>query len=223
MQFIHAGEKREIAIARLAIAGWAGRDEAAVRHHIRELEALGVAPPSATPLFYRVEAARLTQARDVEVLGEAGSGEVEVCLIGDEAATLWVTLASDYTDRALEAWSVAHAKQLCAKPLGSEIWPLAEVIGHWDSLVLESRIDGGTLYQRGPLSALLPIDALLSRLPAALSQQSRLKPGSALLCGTLPVRGSIRFSKRFEMTLHDPIRARTLEHTHRIHPLPVAR
>ena len=30
---------------RLVIAGWAGRDEAGVRHHIAELAALGVRPP----------------------------------------------------------------------------------------------------------------------------------------------------------------------------------
>ncbi len=37
---------------RLVIAGWAGRDETAVRRHIEELAELGVPPPSRTPLFY---------------------------------------------------------------------------------------------------------------------------------------------------------------------------
>lgn len=223
MQFLHEDKKREIIITRLAIAGWAGRDEATVRHHIQELEALGVAPPSATPLFYRASAELLTQEVDIEMLGEAGSGEVEVCLLSDDSARLWVTLGSDYTDRALEAWSVAHSKQLCHKPLGAEIWALDEVIEHWDSLVLESRIDDDSCYQKGALSALLPVEALLSRLPAELSQSGNLKPGTALFCGTLPVQGDIRFSERFEMRLYDPIRNRSLEHAYRVHALPVAR
>ena len=37
---------REIEIARLVIAGWTARDRAAVDHHIAELAALGVPPPS---------------------------------------------------------------------------------------------------------------------------------------------------------------------------------
>src|SRR6478752_6414465 len=38
----------------LVIAGWTGRDEAALRKHIRELEEIGVKPPKTTPIFYRV-------------------------------------------------------------------------------------------------------------------------------------------------------------------------
>ncbi|MFL5183218.1 MAG: DUF2848 family protein, partial [Microvirga sp.] len=34
----------------LVIAGWAGRDEAALRHHIEELAAIGVPRPSAVPV-----------------------------------------------------------------------------------------------------------------------------------------------------------------------------
>ena len=37
----------------LVIAGWTGRDEAALRKHIEELAAIGVKPPKTTPIFYR--------------------------------------------------------------------------------------------------------------------------------------------------------------------------
>ncbi|MEL6483080.1 MAG: DUF2848 family protein, partial [Pseudomonadota bacterium] len=39
---------------RCLVAGWTGRDPAKVAHHIEELAAIGVAPPSTTPLYYRV-------------------------------------------------------------------------------------------------------------------------------------------------------------------------
>jgi hypothetical protein len=44
----------------LVIAGWAGRGQAAVDHHIKELAAIGVPRPSTVPIFYRVAAATLT-------------------------------------------------------------------------------------------------------------------------------------------------------------------
>jgi hypothetical protein len=40
----------------LVIAGWTGRDEVALKKHIRELEEIGVRPPKTTPIFYRVSA-----------------------------------------------------------------------------------------------------------------------------------------------------------------------
>ena len=38
------------------VAGWAGRDLAAIEHHIEELAELGVPRPSAVPLYYRIAA-----------------------------------------------------------------------------------------------------------------------------------------------------------------------
>jgi hypothetical protein len=49
------------ASTQLVIAGWAARDEAAVKHHIEELAEIGV-PPSSVPLFYRTAASLLTQS-----------------------------------------------------------------------------------------------------------------------------------------------------------------
>ncbi|MEO9527100.1 MAG: DUF2848 family protein, partial [Roseibium sp.] len=38
---------------RLIVAGWTGRDRAAVDHHIEELAAIGVPTPSSVPLYYQ--------------------------------------------------------------------------------------------------------------------------------------------------------------------------
>jgi len=56
-------------ITSLVIAGWTGRDEAALKKHIRELEVLGVKPPKSTPVFYRVSASLLTCEDAIEVSG----------------------------------------------------------------------------------------------------------------------------------------------------------
>ena len=63
-------------VSDFVIAGWAGRNKEAMEHHIRELEALGVARPAATPTYYRVAAARLTTAGLIEDAGTAGSGRL---------------------------------------------------------------------------------------------------------------------------------------------------
>lgn len=214
-----------VAPQRLAIAGWAGRDQAGVQHHIDELAAIGVKPPSSVPLFYRASAQLLTQAENVEMLGGEGSGEAEVCLVSDGDGRLWVTLASDHTDRKLEAVGVAESKQLCAKPVATQAWPLEEVRDHWDSLELESRIDenGQTVtYQKGTLAELLDVETLLAKLPAALKHGESLAPNTLLLCGTVPAIGGIRPSPRFSMTLNDPVLDRRLSHAYTVIELEVA-
>ena len=206
----------DIHIGALIVAGWTGRDKAAVQHHIDELGELGVAPPSQTPLFYRVGAELLTQADRIQVVGEATSGEAEAVLFAGPDGR-YVTLGSDHTDREAEAASVALSKQACPKPIASECWSYDEVAPHWDTLVLRSWawIDGArTLYQEGTLAQMLPAADLLAGYGA-------LTPGSAMFCGTLPAIGGVRPASRFEMTLEDPVLDRELSHAYDIDPLPV--
>ena len=71
-----------LAIDQAVIAGWTGRDPVARDKHIAELEAIGIARPATTPIYYRCSARRITQADRIEVSGENSSGEVEFVLIG---------------------------------------------------------------------------------------------------------------------------------------------
>jgi hypothetical protein len=126
-----------VEIDALIIAGWAGRDAAAIEHHIEELAALGVPRPSTTPLYYRVAAQTLTQSSRLVVLGPDSSGEVEPVLVA-MADGLWIGIGSDHTDRKAEASGIALSKQLCGKPVGAQLWSYADVEGHWDKLVIRS-------------------------------------------------------------------------------------
>ena len=195
----------------LVIAGWAGRDMAAIEHHIEELEALGIARPSAVPLFYRVAANQLTQAAQVQVLGNASSGEVEA-FIFNVGGELYVALASDHTDRKLEAHSVAFSKQACVKPVGTAAWKLADVTAHWDTLVIRSWIEengANVLYQEGTLSSLRTPDDLIARFTHG---QHTLPEGCGMSCGTVAAIGGIRPARTFAMELYDPRRGRSLRH-----------
>lgn len=208
-----------VAIDHFVIAGWAGRDHAAIEHHIEELAAIGVPRPSAVPLFYRVAANQLTQDATVQMVGPDSSGEVEVLLFS-HAGRSYVSLTSDHTDRKLEAHSVALSKQLCAKPVAREAWPLDEVLPHWDSLRIVSTIveDGREVeYQNGTLDSLREVRDLALRHTG----QPQLPDGMAMSCGTVPVIGGIRPSTSFGMMLVDERLGRRLAHRYTVECLPV--
>lgn len=199
-------------VQHLIIAGWTGRDEAALRQHMRELEEIGVKPPRTTPVFYRVAASLLTTAEEIQVSGPDSSGEVEFVLL-QKADGLWVTVGSDHTDRKAETIGVSLSKQLCAKPVARDAWRFAEVKPHWDKLVLRSWADGA-LYQEGPVTAM--------RAPEELMQKyGGLRPSTAMFCGTLAAQGGIRPANRFRIELDDPVLKRKLAHEYTIKVLPV--
>jgi hypothetical protein len=203
----------------LVIAGWAGRDPAAIEHHIEELAAIGVPRPSSVPVYYRVGAATLTQADTLAVLGPDSSGEVEPVLVS-LADGLWIGIGSDHTDRKAETMGIALSKQLCGKPVGRQLWRYEEVEGHWDEIVLRAwaTVDGErVIYQEGPLTALRTPRDLMERVPGGPT----LAPGTAMFCGTLGAIGGIRPATRFEMELADPILGRSMRHAYDIEVLPV--
>lgn len=208
-----------VEIGSLVIAGWAGRDAAAIEHHIEELAALGIPRPSTTPLYYRVAAQTLTQESRLTVLGPDSSGEVEPVIVA-MADGLWVGIGSDHTDRKAEASGIALSKQLCGKPVGPQLWSYADVEGHWDELVLRSwaTIDGKrVLYQESPVSSLRTPRDLIRRYTGTDMPPA----GTLMFCGTPGAIGGIRPGTRFEMELKDPVLNRSLIHGYDIDVLPV--
>lgn len=199
-------------ITELIIAGWTGRDEEALRKHIKELEELGVKPPKNTPIFYRVAASLFTHATEIQISGPDTSGEVEFVLI-KTSDDLRVAVGSDHTDRKAETIGVSLSKQLCSKPVSRESWGYDEVKGHWQRLVLRAWADR-ELYQEGPVSTMRSPEDLMGRYP--------LKPGYAMFCGTLAAMGGIRPAARFRMELDDPVLKRKLAHEYTIRCLDVA-
>ena len=207
-----------VEVNRLTIAGWAGRDRAAIEHHIAELAGLGVKRPSTTPCFYRLGAELLTQAEQIDVVGDHSSGEAE-CVLVQSTAGLLVTVGSDHTDRQVEAYGVTVSKQVCPKPLARDAWRFDDIAGHWDQLQLRTfAIANGVrrVYQQGSVASLLAASDLLGRAPLAT--------GAAMFCGTLAVEGGIVGmvdGDALELELHDPVLNRTLRHAYRVHALPI--
>lgn len=207
------------AIKNLVIAGWTGRNTAALEAHIKELEAIGVKRPKSVPIFYRVARSLLTTADSIEVMADKSSGEVEFVLVSLDDG-LWVGLGSDHTDRKAETIGVTLSKQLCGKPVGSTLWRYDEVKPHWDKLVLRAFVpDGGgkkRLYQEGPVTNMRAPEELIRLYTGG----DKLAPGTAMFCGTFAVHGEISYSGTFDMELEDRVLGRKLTHGYSIVSLP---
>lgn len=204
-----------LTIETVVVAGWTGRDAQAVQHHIDELAALGIAPPSQVPLFYRVANTLLSQDDVIEVLGEGSSGEVEPLLI-QAGGKMYFGLASDHTDRDLEVHSVAASKQACAKPVAHELWDFDQIKDHLDDITLKCWIiENGAevLYQEGTLTGIRPLSTLCA--------EAGFADGTAMLCGTFPAIGGVRPAGHYRMEVSDPINARTMTLSYAVKTLPI--
>jgi hypothetical protein len=206
-------------IDRAVMAGWTGRDPVARDRHIAELEAIGIARPATTPIYYRVASRRLTMADSIEVSGGETSGEVEFVLIGWQRR-IFVGVGSDHTDRKVESYSVTVSKQMCDKPIASVLWELEDVAGHWDRMILRAFAwigDARVLYQEGTLDSMLPVEELIEHGFGG----ARLPDGCAMFGGTFAAKGGIRPASRFEFELEDPVLKRRIGHGYDVIELPV--
>jgi hypothetical protein len=214
-------DRAEFMPTALIVAGWTGRDEKALHHHIEELAAIGVPRPSAVPVFYRISTANLTQTERLEVLGPDTSGEAEPVIVALHDG-LWLGVGSDHTDRKAETMGIALSKQLCAKVVGKTLWRLDEVADHWDQLILRAHvtIDGKRLkYQEGPLSVMRNPSDLMSHGGG----QAKFVAGTIMFCGTLGAIGGIRPAAKFTAVLEDPNFGREMSCEYSIDVLPVVR
>lgn len=212
--------RQSLCLKQAVIAGWTGRDQRALEHHIRELEELGIQRPASTPIYYRVSVSRITTESEIQVCANESSGEVEFVLTRIDGR-LCVGVGSDHTDRKVETLGVTLSKQSCEKPIGQDFWPMTEVVGHWDQLRLRSWIleDGEKkLYQDGPVTTMLDPHELIGGWSEG---GGKLAEGTIMFCGTLAAIGGIRPSTSFECELHDPVLDRRIRHTYEAECLAV--
>lgn len=199
----------EVGVSQLLLAGYTGRDRAAVHAHIGELEALGVAPPSRIPSVFVVDPALVGVIQKLKASGPETSGEVEVVLL-QSAIGLLVGVGSDHTDRAHEAIDVDESKGMCAKPISRHVWRYEDVASHWDHLELRSWTTAGServLYQEGSLAAFLTVETLISELAAAGYPDLNR---TVVFGGTLPCIDGLSCGERFDIELRDPVLGRAL-------------
>ena len=157
---------------RVIVAGYTGRDEAQVRHHIEELAAIGVAPPAEVPMVYPMPTGLLTTATEFPIAGDNTSGEVEPVYIRHHGQW-YLGVGSDHTDRTLETVDIGDSKRACPKPVGQQVTRITDWAGFdFDACQAASTVDG-VVYQGGSLSGLRRpealIDVLVGRDPSLVS------------------------------------------------------
>lgn len=206
-------EQREFKVERMINAGFTGRDQAAAQHHIDELAAEGIPVPDNIPVLYPViRQTLLPGAKAIEVYSGQTCGEVEYVLLIEAEGQILVGLGSDHTDRHLEETDIPRAKQICPNVMSQEVWPLEEIIGHWDKLAfrLWQEVEGEKiLYQEGSLALLMapgPLQELIG------SRSGGPLAGDVIFSGTIGnLCGGFVFGSQVWAELEDPVLGRKLE------------
>ncbi|MED4203317.1 DUF2848 family protein [Neobacillus mesonae] len=188
----------------LLVAGYTAKDQNSLREHIEELGKIGVPAPPAVPMIYQLSPELLSTESEISAVKNDTSGEAEVVVM-DIDGEWYVGLGSDHTDRVLEAVSIQKSKQVCAKPVSKELWPLSSIEDHWDEIEMKSwyLVDGEeSLYQSGKLAEFLTPRELI----ALIEGRGYSVSGAAILCGTLPIlSGGFLYGEEFGAQLYDPI------------------
>jgi hypothetical protein len=195
------GAAVDVAPTHLVVAGYTGRDTAAVRHHIEELAAIGVPEPETIPAFYELDIDQLTTTTEIEVDGEQTSGEVEPVLIRTNGR-YYLTVGSDHTDRDLERFGIQTSKAACAKPIAETVIDLGTdpTAVAWDDILVSSWVDGEP-YQQGTLASMLPISVVLTEWERIGAKGVAL----VLFGGTVPLADRVfRYGRTWRMRLEVP-------------------
>lgn len=208
MRLMLDGHAVLVELRSVIVAGFTGRDRAKVGAHLEELGRLGVPVPETIPSFYEVPPMLVVQESLITVTHGDTSGEAEIAVV-DTGTERLVTVASDHTDRVVEARDIHASKLACPKVIADEAWRFDDVEDHWDGLELRSWIDADELYQEGAAADLMHPDEVTALAPSAPRPM-------LLLTGTLPVLGEIRSSILFRAELHDPRLGRRIETAYRV-------
>ena len=205
----------------LICGGYSGRNQEVVNRHVEELRAHGLEAPRQTPIFFKISTNQALTEEAVEVLNGHTSGEVEFVLLCVAGEPRWVSVGSDHTDRDMERHSIAASKQMYPKILAPTVWPLAEVLPHWDALILRSwvYIDGTRQpYQEDTLQAMLTPADLLAAATREYGPQALQH--AVVFSGTLAtLGGELQCGERFDIELLDPVLGRRLQHSYAIQVL----
>lgn len=201
-------------------AGFTGRDQAEVRHHLDELSAKGIEVPSETPVLYPVLPSALTSADRIMVYGEETSAEIEYVLFVKNRDEVYVGIGSDHTDRNLEEVDIPRAKQISPNVVSPMVWELSDVKHHWDSLSMECTVrknGDSVLYQKGQLGLLMSPGELMDLIADKIDSSI---DNSVIFSGTLKMEtDEFVFADSVSVLLSDAELNRSIETHYHVEPM----
>lgn len=207
-------------VDRMVNAGFTGRDQAEVRHHLDELSAKGIDVPETTPLIYPVIPSTLTTDTSITVYGEETSGEIEYVLFVKDDKEIYVGIGSDHTDRKLEEVDIPRAKQITPNLISPVVWELSDVVNHWDDLIMECSVKKGKdtfLYQKGGLDLLMSPPELMEFVAKNIEGELN---NIAIFSGTVKMETpDFVFADTFSGLLTDPVLDRSIGFSYAVKPM----
>ncbi len=217
------GREEEIPfeMRRMVNAGYTGRDQERVRHHIEELKKEGVPAPESTPTAYEMITQLVYFDQEIEVVSDRTSGEAEYVLLCTEDE-VYVGVGSDHTDRELESVSIIKSKQVCPNVMSNRLWRLKEVREDWDQILLRSWTGDEKgkkqLYQEAPLAAMMTPEDLMEFIKNRLDDRNL--SGMMIFSGTIPIlTGNFLYGSFFEAELFNPRTRRRLNFYYQVQVL----
>jgi len=201
-------------------AGFTGKNQKEVQHHLKELAAKGISVPSSTPTLYPVVPQAMSTEKDMEVFGKETSGELEYVLLVVNKDEIYVGLGSDHTDRNLEEFHIPRSKQICPNILGETVWPLSEIEAHWDDLQMSCTVTKNgenILYQQGALGLLLNPAELVTFVEKQIREPLE---NIIIYSGTLKMEtDDFVFAQQFAGELRDGTLDRSLSFSYDVKPM----
>lgn len=208
-------EALELIPEHVYVVGYSGSNKEKIYEHIKELEEqLNVAPPKKIPTIFEVSKEMLTQDKNLYFVGEKTSGECEFVIIMKNSK-IYIGLGSDHSDRELEALSVPKAKQICLKPISSDIWEYDEIKDHFSQIKLSAKSDSED-YQIGTLADIISVEEILKELNKSLGKVDNC----IIYSGTVPLVSGYKYGKNFYLELNDQILGRKISFDYDINIVP---
>ncbi len=189
-------------IRRMYNFGSATRDPQVAVAHQQEVahSGINIALSVPAPRIYPMANHAITTGDEVFVHHAETSGEVEIALI--QGAELYIGVASDHTDRALERTSILWSKQACPNVLAPVLWRWQDIEASWDQCVLQSWVDGRP-YQKVEAGKFLSPPDMLRTLRDRVNGVP--KRDFALLSGTIvALDKKLCFGSHWEFALTAP-------------------
>lgn len=207
-------------VDKMVNAGFTGRDQEEVRHHLDELSAKGIDVPDSTPTLYPVNPAALAMDTAITVYGEETSGEIEYVLFVKNDHEIYVGIGSDHTDRKLEELDIPRAKQITPNLVSPVVWELNDLKDHWDDLSMECTVKKGDetiLYQKGSLGLLMSPSELLEFVARKIKGPL---DNTAIFSGTVKMEtDDFVFADTFTGRLTDPATDRCISFSYSVNSM----
>ncbi|MBC8441959.1 MAG: DUF2848 family protein [Deltaproteobacteria bacterium] len=207
-------------VDKMVNAGFTGRNQEEVKHHLEELSAKGIDVPDSTPTLYPVIPSALTTETVIEVYGEETSGEIEYVLFVKDDKEIYVGIGSDHTDRKLEELDIPRAKQITPNLISPMVWELSDLLEHWDDLSMECSVKKGAdtiFYQKGGLGLLMSPSELMELISQKIKGPLN---NIVIFSGTVKMETEdFVFADTFSGLLSDPTLNRSIEFSYAVKPM----